>query len=123
VSSVEGEVDARASHAVGERTRGVVAGVAELLVDVVVCPRSEDERVVRVHRDRGLVLLVLREPRIVARDGHLDVARFLLGERAGDSQDPDTGDGRSEQAEPAPRAAEKAPHANPLPLPLLRRGL
>src|SRR5439155_27039897 len=69
-TGVEGEVHTGGADARGERTRRVVAGVARLEVDVVVGAGGEDVRLVRVDRDRRLVLLVLRERARRAADAY-----------------------------------------------------
>jgi hypothetical protein len=74
VAAVERKADPRAAHVGRERAGRVVAGVAQLHVDVVVGAGGQHVRVVCIDCDRGLVLLVAREEAVVAAHGHLAVA-------------------------------------------------
>src|SRR5215208_4909304 len=70
VPGVEGEVDARGPDPGGERTSGVVTGVAGLKVDVVVGAGGQDVGMGLVDRHHRLVLLVLGERTRWAADRH-----------------------------------------------------
>src|SRR5207245_3085068 len=70
MTAVEREVNTGTADARGEWTGPGIAGVTGLLVDVVVGPGHQDVRVVGVHGQRRLVLLVLREGRFRARHVH-----------------------------------------------------
>ena len=67
-----------------ERARSRVAGVACLHVDVVIRACDEHVRVISVHRDRRLVLLILREraPGVADADANA-THRCKRGDHAG----------------------------------------
>ena len=82
VAGVEREVHARDADARSERAGVVGAGVAVLHIDVVVRARDHDVGVVRIDRQRGLVLLVLRERARVTADRY---GRVAAGRSSGES--------------------------------------
>ena len=82
VTGVEREVHARDADARSERAGVVGAGVAVLHIDVVVRARDHDVGVVRIYRQRGLVLLVLRERARVTADRY---GRVAAGRSSGES--------------------------------------
>ena len=86
-AAVEGEVDARYPHAFGEGTGGRVAGVTGFHVDVLVRARDQDVRVIRVHCERRLILLVLRERRYWTTNCDERVGINRPGDRRHDEHD------------------------------------
>ena len=86
-AGVEREVDAGDADAGRERTRRVVARVTGFHVDVLVRARDQDVRVIRVHCERRLILLVLRERRYWTTNCDERVGINRPGDRRHDEHD------------------------------------
>src|SRR5204862_4032339 len=91
LAAVEGEIDPAHADAGGEliALRDVVRDVlrARLLIDVVVRPGDEDVRLVRVDRDRGLVLVAPGRDGVGAAAADLAVRRRHGAGRTGERED------------------------------------